>query len=147
MFLVTFATNVRSQVAVSYFPFQSIVAISSNTERPLWLDYKIETNTFSANMNMELSPKINFRKSELVNYYVGPGVSFNIANSFQNLSLINGYFVDVGARIKPIKKCSNLQLVFEVAPYINQAFDGGILKTRLGLAWNFAKNKSSKPNP
>ncbi len=135
---------IRSQVAVSYFPFQSILSLSSSTEKILWGDYKLETNTFVSNMNMELSPKLNLKRSPLVNCYLGPGVNFNPAYSFAGLQIVNGYFLDIGVRIKPLEKRKNLQLVFEVSPYTNVEFGNGSIRTRLGLSWNFMKNSKEK---
>jgi hypothetical protein len=135
------STYLNSQVAVSYFPFQSILSISTNNEKLCWAEYKIETNSFVSNFNMELSPKLNFRKRELTNYYVGPGVSFNPAYSFAHLSIMNGYFIDFGVRIKPLPKRRNLQIVFEISPYVNREFSGGNIRTRLGVAWNFHKSE------
>ncbi len=131
----------NGQIAFTYHPIQSIFSISSNTEKLIFCEYKIETNTFASNMNMELSTKINVKKTDWVNYYVGPGISFNPAYSFVNLSIFNGYLLDVGARIKPIQKYKNIQLVFELSPYINREFNGGNLRTRLGVAYNFASKK------
>lgn len=137
LLLVFYASALYSQVAVSYYPFQSILSVSSNTEKLFWVDYKVETNTFILNLNMELSPKFNLKRRERVNYYVGPGISFNLTNATADLPLINGYFIDIGVRIKPINKYKNIQLVFEISPYINNEFSGGNLRTRLGISYNF----------
>jgi hypothetical protein len=135
------STFMHAQVAVSYFPFQSILSISTNTEKLCWADYKLETNSFVSNFNMELSSKLNVRKRELTNYYTGPGISFNPAYSFANLRVLNGFFIDFGVRIKPIAKQRNLQVVFEISPYVNREFSGGNIRTRLGVAWNFQKSE------
>lgn len=130
-----------SQVAVSYFPFQSILSLSSNTEKRVWADYKLETNSFSSNLNMEFSPKINLKRTEWVNYYLGAGISINPANNEAGSSLLNGSFIDIGARIKPWAKARNFQIVFEISPYANRLFSNGNIRTRLGAAWNFTKKK------
>lgn len=129
-----------AQVAISYFPFQSLLTVSTNTENNLFADLKIETNNFISNFNVEVSPKINFKKLENVNYYTGLGISLNPANSFDNLPITNGYFIDFGMRAKPFEKIKNLQFVFEISPYINKEIKGGNLRTRIGLAWNFTNN-------
>lgn len=132
-----------SQVAISYFPFQSLLSISTNTEKLLFIDYKIETNNFISNLNMEFSPKFNLKRTEGINYYIGTGLSFNPANLNADLPITNGYFIDFGIRAKPFIKIRNLQVVFEISPYINKEFKSGNLRTRIGIAWNFT-NKSSK---
>jgi len=126
-----------SQIALGYHPFQSVLSVSSNTEKSLWLDYKLETNSFLSNLNMEFSPKYNVRMSERVNYYIGVGISINPLNSASDLPVTNGYFFDCGARIKPLSEDRNVQLIFELSPYVNREFSGGSLRTRLGIGYNF----------
>jgi hypothetical protein len=136
------ALLLSSQVAVSYFPFQSLISISSNTEKLLWADFKLETNTFFTNTNMELSPKCNIKRTERVNYYLGAGAAFNPVYSAADLPLMSGYFVEAGVRVKPLKEHKGLQVVFEISPYLNAALAGGNLRTRLGLAYNFTRKKT-----
>jgi hypothetical protein len=92
---------------------------------------------------MEFSPKINLKRTEVINYYFGTGLSFNPANLNADLPITNGYFMDFGIRAKPFIKIRNLQVVFEISPYINKEFKSGNLRTRIGIAWNFT-NKSGK---
>ncbi len=138
---VTIQAMLFSQVAISYLPFQSILSISTNTEKLLFVDYKIETNNYISNLNMEFSPKFNFKRTEWINYYVGAGVSFNPANLYADLPITNGYFIDFGIRAKPLIKIRSLQIVFEISPYVNKEIASGNIRTRIGLAWNF----TSKP--
>ena len=143
IFFATISLTAKSQIAITYFPFQSLLGVNTNTDKLVWLDYKIETNTFASNLNMELSPKINFIRKENVNYYFGPGISFNPVYYGSDLSITNGYFLDFGARAKPFTKCRNLQILFELSPYINNQFVSGNIRTRLGISYNFGK-KSDK---
>lgn len=138
-----FANTVSAQVAVSYFPFQSTLSVASSTEYLVWADCKLETNTVYTNMNMELSPKVNLRRGEIANYYVGAGVNFDPTFAYNKTPFTNGYFAELGTRIKPFAKARSLQLVFELSPYINKAWSGGNLRSRLGLAWNFSGKKKS----
>lgn len=132
-----------AQVAISYYPFQSILSVSTNPDKKLFVDFKIETNNFVSNFNMEFSPKINIKRSEKVNYYFGIGISINPVNSFANLPTTNGYFIDFGVRAKPFEKHNNLQIVFEISPYVNREINGGNLRTRIGIAWNFVRKTKS----
>lgn len=129
------------QVAVTYFPFQSVLAVSTDTERRLWTGLNAETNTFVSNTNLELQGAVNVRKGETVNYYAGLGLNGNPFYALNQLPLLNGYSATVGARIKPLPNRRNVQLVFELAPYLNRYLDGGFLRTRLGLAYNFRRAK------
>jgi len=129
----------QAQVSIAYFPFQSLLCLGSDSEKLVWGDFKMETNSFMTNLNMELSPKINFKRSASLNYYCGIGLSFNPVYVFADLSPINGVFIDVGARIKPLSQYRNFQIVFEISPYINKELSGGNFRTRLGVAWNFRR--------
>jgi hypothetical protein len=131
--------HIVAQVAISYFPFQSILSVSTNTDKRLFGDFKMETNNFISNFNMEFSPKFNFKRLEKVNYYSGIGISINPINSFENLPITNGYFIDFGMRAKPFEKLNSLQVVFEISPYVNREINGGNLRTRIGIAWSFTR--------
>ena len=135
--------HIFAQVAISYFPFQSILSVSTNTDKRLFADFKIETNNFVSNFKMEFSPKFNLKSLEKVNYYSGIGISINPVNSFANLPITNGYFIDFGMRAKPFEKLNNLQIVFEISPYVNREINGGNLRTRIGIAWNFTRKTKS----
>jgi hypothetical protein len=127
--------QMNAQIAVGYFPFQSIVSLTTNTEKKFWVDYKVETNTFFTNMNMELSVKYNFKKNTQYNLYVAPGFVFNFTNPSAGSPFANGYFIDFGSRIKPLEKNKHVQLVFELSPYVNYEFKSGNLRSRLGIAY------------
>jgi hypothetical protein len=126
-----------AQVVVGYFPFQSLVSVSSNVDKRVFAELKLETNTFFSNLNTELSPKVNIKRGPQANYYVGAGISINPANAFGSLPLTNGYLMDVGVRLKPIEKYKAFQVVFELSPYLNRTLNGGNLRSRLGVAFSF----------
>lgn len=142
--LTIFQFKVHAQVAVSYIPFQSLLGISSNTNKLTYADFKLETNTFASNLNMELSPKINFKRKELVNFYCGPGVSFNPVYFTSDLPVLNGYFLDLGTRMMPFKNYKPVQLLFEISPYINNQFGSGNIRTRLGISYCFNSKSKDK---
>lgn len=128
-----------AQVAVSYFPFQSVLGVSSSTERRLWVGLNAQTNTFISNVNLEVQGMVNLKRGEWVNYYAGLGANANPASALNGLPLLNGYTLTAGARIKPLANYRNVQVVFELAPYTNAHFDGGYLRTMLGVAYNFRR--------
>ena len=78
----------------------------------------------------------------MVNFYSGLGNELQFFNAANNISIINGYSLHFGTRIKPLKKINNLQLIFEISPYMNQKFDGGLLRTRLEVAYQFKRKKA-----
>lgn len=144
MLLILSATpKLLAQISIGYIPFQSVLIIATDTEKLVWAELKMETNTFASNLNLEISPKINFKRRDWVNYYAGVGIGVNPVYAFSELSLINGYFVDFGARIKPLAKFRNFQIIFEISPYVNQEFKSGNIRTRLGIAWNYIRSKKS----
>jgi hypothetical protein len=142
-----YALATQAQVVVSYFPIQSTLSVASNTDKLLWGDFKMETNTLFSNINMELSPKVNFRRREVVCYYLGAGINFDPTYKYKNTPFVNGFFADFGARIKPFAQCRNLQLVFEVSPYVNKEMIGGNLRSRIGVAWAFTKKLQNNQTP
>jgi hypothetical protein len=128
-----------AQVAVTYFPFQSVLGVDSNPERRLWAGVNAETNTFLSNVNLELHGMVNLHRAETVNAYLGLGLNTNPAAAINELPLLNGYTLTLGTRIKPLAANRQVQVVFELAPYANTHFDGGYLRTLLGLAYRFQR--------
>lgn len=135
------ARSTCAQVAVTYFPFQSVLGVASDTERRLWGGVTAQTNTFISNVNLEAQAMVNVKRGEWVNYYLGLGVNTNPLAGVNELPLVNGYSFTVGTRIKPLSQCRQVQVVFEVTPYANAYLDGGSLRTLLGLAYNFRRQK------
>ena len=83
----------------------------------------------------------NIKRSEWANFYGGLGMNLNFFNAASNISIVNGYNLHVGTRAKPLKKRPNLHMIFEISPYMNRDVDGGILRTRIGVAYQFEKKK------
>ena len=141
---------VFGQVAVSYYPFQSVLSVSTDTEKMCWADLRAETNTFFSNINLECNAMVNIKRTDWVNYYVGAGINMNPFYGKEDLPFVNGYTLNTGVRVKPIQKHKNLQVILELSPYANRYFDGGLLRTMLGIAYNFPggrdRNKRSIPD-
>ena len=135
--------TVSAQLSIGYYPFQSELSFTTNTERNIWGDLRVASNTFFGNITIEPILMVNIKKMKMVNYYGGIGMNLNFFNAANNISIINGYNLHFGTRVKPIKQLNNLQFLFEISPYMNQNFDGGILRTRIGLAYQFSKKKKS----
>jgi len=75
----------------------------------LWVDLRIETNTFFSNVNLELNAMVNIKRTDWVNYYSGLGINVNPFYGLESLPFTNGYVLNVGVRVKPIQKHKNLQ--------------------------------------
>jgi len=139
--LLFFAHPMMAQVSVGYFPFQSEITMSSHSERLLWADLRIASNTFFGNVTSEPIMMINVKRSEKANLYAGAGLNFNFVNAVSDISVFNGYTFSFGTRAKPLKELNNLHFIFEISPYFNPNFDGGLLRSRLGLAYQFGKKR------
>jgi hypothetical protein len=134
-----------AQIAVSYYPFHpSQLSFCSNPEKLLWADLRLETNTFLSNLNIELSPMINFKRTEKANFYGGAGISFNPSMMVVDQPYFNGYFIDLGARIKPFREFRQVHVIFEISPYCNSSLSGGNLRARLGLGYNFIRKQKTE---
>ena len=134
--LGTLTGKLYSQIAISYYPIQSVLSVSSNPDKLLWADLKMETNTFFSNINLEFDVMINIKRTDWVNYYTGLGINLNPTSGLEDLDYTNGYVIPIGARIKPIQKHTKFQVVFEIAPYFSPEFDGGMVRTLLGISYN-----------
>ena len=132
-----------AQISVGYYPFQSELSITTNSEKLIWGDCRIITNTFYGNITTEPVLMVNVKRAELANFYGGIGMNLNFFNAIDDISIINGYNLHFGIRAKPIKSFNQLHLIFEISPYVNRNFDGGILRSRIGIAYQFRKKEKS----
>ncbi len=133
----SFSISSLAQMSVGYLPFESIISISTHSDHLIWGELRIQSNTFFGNVVTEPSLRWNFKREPLANYYFGAGLAANPFNVTQDLPLIDGYAIAFGSRIKPITKYPKIQLIFEISPYVNRYFDGGTLKSHLGVAYQF----------
>lgn len=131
-----YTTATQAQVALAYYPFQSLVSVSSDPDKGFWGDYRIATNTAFRNMDMELAGMWNFERKQRSNLYLGAGIAFNLANPSSEQPLLDGYLVYLGIRYKPLAD-RNWHVIFELAPYFQRRFDGGSLRSRLGVSYRF----------
>ncbi len=134
------------QAAISYYPITSYIGVSTNPENRIWADFRLETNTSFGNSNMEISPKLNLKRTDVFKSYVGVGVNFNVFYGlYNNGQCVNGYFMSGGVLVSPLKKARNLSFIFEISPYANYALNDGIIRTNLGISWQFRKKTIEVP--
>ncbi|CCH51509.1 hypothetical protein BN8_00437 [Fibrisoma limi BUZ 3] len=129
------------QASVAYYPFNSLISVSTNADRAFWLDARVQTNTFFGSLSTTLAPMINVARREQVNYYTGLSVRFNALNGIDNRDVLEGYALHVGVRVKPILSVPNLRVAFEIAPYAQKNFKVGVLQSFLGVAYQFKKRE------
>jgi hypothetical protein len=132
--LLSVSASAFGQASVAYYPFNNFVSVSSNSDRLLWVDARVQTNTVFASLSTTICPMINVVRKDQVNYYTGLGVRFN-------RDVLEGYSLQIGVRVKPIPFVPNLRVAFEIAPYARKDFKLGSLQSFLGIAYQFGKKK------
>lgn len=130
------------QLSVGYFPFNNTFSITSNPDKLLILDIRVETNTFFGNINPEIFGMINIKRSDSYNIYSGLSCKMIIIDGFNDVEeYIGGYALSIGSRFKPFEKFDNIHLIFELSPYFNKEFESGILRAYLGVSYKFKKRE------
>jgi hypothetical protein len=134
--------------AFTYYPFNSILSIASNPNKPVWVDARFQMNSYFSSLSTEISPMINLTKGEKAKLYIGAGIKANFLNYLntdaQKRNPLEGYFLDFGVRVSPFEKVPQFQGVFELSPYANKQFDLGIFRANLGIAYVFGKKKKAE---
>jgi hypothetical protein len=139
-----FCLQIAYSQAVTYYPFNSVLSVSSNPNRVVWVDCRFQMNSYFSSLSTELLPMFNISKREKAKFYVGVGARFNFINYItqtdpEKQKPLEGYSLNVGVRASPIPKIPRLQVVFEISPYANKNFDLGLLRANLGLCYVFGK--------
>lgn len=129
-----------AQLSLGYFPFNdSKVQLTTNPDKLVFADLRVETNSFFSNLNFELAPFVNLKRKESYNLYLGPGISAYPFYNGDDESFLNGYFLTVGVRWMPIASLRALGFIFELSPYVDDTFEGGRFRSHLGISYHFAK--------
>ncbi|GAB3951003.1 hypothetical protein GCM10028805_30240 [Spirosoma harenae] len=136
---VAFTVSAFGQASVAYYPFNSVVSVSTNSDKAFWLDARMQTNTLFGSLSTTICPMINVARKPQVNYYTGLGIRFNVLNSIDDRDILEGYSLHVGVRVRPLTMLPNLRVAFEIAPYSRKDFKTGNLQSSLGLVYQFSK--------
>jgi hypothetical protein len=154
LFFLFFALStelLKAQASVGYYPWSSLLSISTNPRKAIWLDTRFQTNSLFSSLSVDLLPMINLKRGEVVQWYVGGGLRLNplyrIADANADLITIDGYSLNVGVRISPLPQNRNIQLALELNPYVKDEFDSGVLKSHFGLVYVFGKKKKTETLP
>ncbi|MBC7892830.1 MAG: hypothetical protein H7Y12_11490 [Sphingobacteriaceae bacterium] len=145
LFSLLFTSGGQAQ-GVTYYPWSSVLAVSSNPQRLFWGEARFQTNSLFSSLDTELAPMVNFRRSPQSQFYAGAGANFAIvANLADGSRLVRGYFLSVGTRVHPLDQVPQVGVAFEISPYTAQDFKSGRFRTWLGVTWQFGRrNKSSE---
>ncbi|WP_149241831.1 hypothetical protein [Dyadobacter sp. 32] len=151
IFLLTFVFFIAAkglifaQASVGYYPWSSLLSISTNSKKAVWLDTRFQTNSLFSSLSVDILPMVNLKRGEVVQWYIGGGLRLNplyrIADANADIITIDGYSLNVGVRIAPIPQNRNIQLALELNPYVKNEFASGVLKSHFGLVYLFSKKK------
>ncbi|MCF0071440.1 hypothetical protein LZD49_13240 [Dyadobacter sp. CY261] len=143
--------KLRAQASVGYYPWSSLLTVSTNAKRAIWLDTRMQTNSLFSSLSIDLLPMINLKRGEIAQWYIGGGLRLNplyrIADSDADLITIDGYSVNVGVRISPLPMNRRIMLALELNPYVKDKFDSGVLKSHFGIVYAFGKKKKTDAAP
>lgn len=132
--------SAHGQVALGYFPFNySQVQLTTNPDYRVFADVRVETNSFLANLNLESAVMVNLRHREAYNLYMGPGLRMNPFLTEEGV--LNGYFLTLGTRWMPFSNLRSFGIIFELSPLLGPGWEGGSLRSYLGLSYHFGKKK------
>ncbi len=136
LFLSISHLQLRAQ-SVGYYPWNGLFSVSTNPAKPIWLDARLQTNTLFGSLSTEILPMVNLKQTYQVQYYLGGGVRFNFIGAIAGVTknLVEGYCLNVGARISPLKSNRNLKIVFEFSPYATRKLDSGVFRSNFGVAY------------
>lgn len=150
MLLASFG-KLRAQATVGYYPWSSLLTVSTNAKKVIWLDTRLQTNSLFSSLSIDLLPMINLKRGEVAQWYIGGGLRLNplyrIADADADLITIDGYSVNVGVRIAPLPMNRRIMLALELNPYVKDKFDSGVLKSHFGIVYAFGKKKKTDTAP
>lgn len=125
---------------VTYYPWSSVLAVSTNPQRAVWAEARFQTNSLFSSLDTELAPMINFRRAPQSQFYAGAGVNLGIvANLVDDSQLVKGYFLSVGLRVHPLVQVPQIGAAFEVSPYTAEDFKSGRFRAWLGVTYQFGR--------
>ncbi|TAE24773.1 MAG: hypothetical protein EAZ91_20090 [Cytophagales bacterium] len=129
------------QASVAYYPFgnNSFFSVSTNPNKAVWVDARVQTNTLFGSLATTVAPMINVKRTTTANYYVGVSARFNALNSLANADVLEGYGLHAGVRVVPLTMIPNLRVAFEISPFARANFKSGIFYSYLGFAYQFNK--------
>ncbi|MCY7349305.1 MAG: hypothetical protein LH606_01380 [Cytophagaceae bacterium] len=125
---------------VTFYPWSSVLAVSTNPQRAVWAEARFQTNSLFSSLDTELAPMVNFRRSPQSQFYAGAGANLGIVANLVDVSqLIKGYFLSVGVRVHPLVQVPQVGAAFEVSPYTAEDFKSGRFRAWLGITYQFGR--------
>lgn len=138
VFCLFLGLNALAQ-SVVYYPFNSVLGLSTNPNKSVWLDFKFQTNSYFSSLSTDISPEFNIKTTSKAKYYLGAGAKLNFLNAVESNSILDGYFLNTGVRVTPFEKYKKVQIAFELSPYAGKKFDIGVFRSYLGIGYIFSR--------
>lgn len=142
LILLVNALQLKAQISIGYFPLNNAFSVTSDPDKLLWVDGRIETNTFFGNIDPELFGMINLHRDSKYSIYSGLSCRFTVSGASEDNDIIAGYSVTAGSRFTPVEKWKKLQIIFELSPYLNNQFNSGLLRAYLGISLKLKTDKT-----
>lgn len=141
-YLLSTTHSAKAQATVTYYPFNSVFSVSSNAQRAVFVDCRIQMNSVLSSLNTEFASMFRVSKQANSFYYIGAGVNTSIVGELTGEEdLLKGYFLSAGLRVSPFEKFRNVAIAFETSPYANKNFKSGVFRAWLGVSYQFKKKK------
>jgi len=142
-----FSPNIQAQGSAAYYPWSGLLAFSTNPQKAVWFDTRVQTNSLFSSLSVDLLPLVNLKRGEVAQWYLGGGLRINplyrIADPDARLITVDGYSVNLGVRASPFPKNRQIQVALELNPYIADGFSSGVLKSHFGVVYVFRKKERS----
>jgi hypothetical protein len=126
-----------AQVSVAYYPWNSLLSVSSNPNRPIWIDGRLQTGTPLGAFNTAVIPMVNFVRKPTYIVYAGAGVNLNPFTNINGERFVKGYSAHIGTRFVPVSFVPKFRIALEISPYTQSNFKFGNLYSYLGLVYQF----------
>lgn len=68
-----FLSFVVKAQSVVYYPFNSVLGVSTNPNKPVWGDLRFFTNSYFTSLTIEPSVEFNIARTQRADYYLGGG--------------------------------------------------------------------------
>ena len=127
----------KGQGSISYYPFNSYLAVSTNPDKTLWFETRIVFNTLTNSLVTEIAPMVTFSRNQTATYYAGVGINMYPLKAFDNDNVLNAYVLSVGVRAYPFEKAQRVGINFELSPLGYKKLDLGNFRAFFGLSYRF----------
>lgn len=133
--------QLASAQSISYYPFNSQLAVSSNPTNLAWAEVRMQMNSATSALTSEFGPMLTVFKTKDAVFYAGGGVNIGwMSNVFNQSSLLKGYYGSLGVRAYPFPSVPHVGFNFEFTPYTDSKVQTGLLRAWLGVNYHFGKN-------